>query len=186
MTKNEITASLVASLLDYDPLTGKLLWKMRDESCGMPQRQINGFNSRFSGRPAFDCLNSRGYLQAGILGHKFTAHRVAWAIHFKRWPILELDHINGVRTDNRIANLREVATADNRRNAARYRNNTSGVTGVYWYKPTKRWMVHIRRDGRAVNLGYYRSFDEAVAVRRKAECDAGFHPNHGREQTPPA
>jgi len=105
---------------------------------------------------------------------------VIWAIFYGEWPSGQVDHINGVRDDNRIVNMRDVSHQDNCRNAARPRTNTSGVSGVVWDKPHKKWRAEIRANGKMKNLGRFAIFDDAVAVRKSAEVEYGYHPNHGR------
>nr|WP_175479900.1 HNH endonuclease signature motif containing protein [Paracoccus homiensis] len=107
------------------------------------------------------------------------AHRVAWAVIHGRWPNGEIDHINGDRSDNRLANLREVTKRENHRNMAIRSDNTSGVTGVYWAREKGKWAAYIKAD-KMVALGRYDTFAEAVAARRAAEKVLGYHPNHGR------
>ncbi len=95
-------------------------------------------------------------------------------------PSGEIDHINGDRTDNRICNLRDVTSAGNSCNRRRQDRNTSGVTGVAWDKRASRWQARIGLNGKQKYLGYFDSLDEAVAARKAAELELGFHPNHGR------
>lgn len=118
-----------------------------------------------------------GYVRLGIDGRNYRAHRVAWLVFHGRWPGA-LDHIDGDRANNRIANLREVTTTENNRNKKIGRNNTSGVLGVY--KHRNRWRANIKAGGKLLTIGHFASFDEAVAARKAAERQYGFHENHGR------
>lgn len=110
----------------------------------------------------------------------YQNHRIAWALHHGCWPDDQIDHINGNPEDNRIANLRAVSNAENQRNARRKCTNTSGVTGVSWHSRDHVWHANIREKGRLLYLGSFDSFDEAVAVRKAAEHEYGYHENHGR------
>ncbi len=95
------------------------------------------------------------------------------------WPP-HIDHIDGDKTNNRFPNLRNVGQDLNNKNAARRMDNTSGVTGVSFDLTKKKWHAYLHDHGCAVHLGFYLKFDDAVAARRHAEQERGFHPNHGR------
>jgi hypothetical protein len=171
--QEQITPDMLRDLLAYDPETGLFMWASRPDEK----------TQHLVGKPCFRSKNNRGYHQGGILGRKFTAHRVAWAIHYGSWPVGEIDHINGDRGDNRIANLRDVTPQENRRNM-RPRASKSGIMGVYWYPITNRWTAHITNKRRHINLGYFLSLDDAIAARKAAEAKFGFHPNHGMVMEP--
>ncbi|MFD2248971.1 hypothetical protein [Pseudochelatococcus lubricantis] len=92
----------------------------------------------------------------------------------------EIDHVNGIRSDNRFNNLRNVDHAANTRNVALHSSNTSGVIGVSWAKRECRWRASIKANNRERHIGYFRDFEDAVAARKAAERQFGFHKNHGR------
>jgi len=125
--------------------------------------------------------NSSGYYEirvySGSTGQskKYKAHRLAWLYEYGSFPKLEIDHINGIRTDNRLSNLREVDRNTNQKNRAIHSNSPSGVLGVTWNKNSFRWEVSFKSK-------YIKSFDsfwDAVALRKKMESDDGtFEENH--------
>lgn len=108
---------------------------------------------------------------------------------FEAWrtnrPNGEIDHINGIRSDNRLCNLRDVSALENRRNSALHGRNKSGVSGVRKRTDRKgeRWIARVYLDGKAIHLGSFDTFDAAVTARRGAERKYGYHSNHGREAT---
>lgn len=174
-----LTPADLRRLLIHDPVTGVLIWRERGpEMFGdggySAERRASLWNARFAGREAGS--NCNGYRRIHITPHDIMAHRVAWAMAYDRWPEGEIDHINGVRTDNRIVNLRDVSRMVNGRNMARSRRNKSGVTGVFWDARRSRGTAVIRKK----YLGAFTSIDEAIAARRTAERDLGFHENHGK------
>lgn len=108
------------------------------------------------------------------------AHRVAWAMHYGEWPTGQIDHINGNRDDNRIANLRVVTPLENMRNRRLQHKNHTGHQGI---RPTKHgtWFASIGIANSLKVLGTFRSKEAAVAARKNAEIELGFHQNHGRK-----
>lgn len=176
----EVTPRLLQEFLRYEPDTGKLFWRERARWWFKTERDWRSWTGRFAGEEAFAVENGDGYPRGSIFGKKILAHRAAFAIYHGRWPDDQLDHINGVKDDNRISNLREVTNVENSRNAPLRSTNTSGITGVSWHGPRRKWVAKLMIAGRTEYLGIYSSFDLAVAVRLRAERIAGFHENHGR------
>lgn len=181
-----IACEVLQNLLEYNPETGKLFWIARPVSMfgsskyGSAEAVARTWNSQNAGKEAFTSTTCFGYRQGCILGRRKEAHRVIWALHYGEWPTGEIDHVNGVRDDNRIANLRHVSRAGNQRNKKRQANNTSGAPGIYFDKPTKSWRAQITVNRVRMHIGLYATFDEAVAARKAAEARYGFHENHGR------
>lgn len=136
------------------------------------------WNSRHAGKQA-GRIDSKGYRYTTIFNRNYRVHRIIWAMIHNANP-LQIDHIDGQRTNNRLANLREVTVKENRRNQRVSRRNSSGVTGVHWCARDKRWTSQIKNDGKAKHLGNFTNFEDAVASRKRAERELGFHPNHGR------
>jgi hypothetical protein len=144
----------------------------REDSC-------KAWNARYAGKPALSTKNSNGYLHGNISNRSFQAHRVIWKLIHGVDPV-EIDHINGNRTDNRLVNLRHVDAATNRKNCQRSKKNTSGVTGVTLHRPTGKWHARILANYTYVDLGYFDDIELARQARKSAEMRHGFHENHGR------
>ena len=178
----ELTAEIARELLHYEPETGKLYWKERGPEYFKDARSMNSWNAKYANKAALSYKDRNGYMVGAIFGRLFRAHRVIYLIAYGEFPSKETDHINGDRSDNRLANLREVSESENRRNRGKYSNNTSGVTGVYWKKGANKWSAYIRTKGKPHHLGYFSFFEEAVKARKQAEIEHGFHPNHGSER----
>ena len=181
---NSIPIELLRQLMDCDFATGKLTWKPRPGSvfnngAKHTNEHIAKFwNKQFAGKPAFT-TNRDGYFVGAIFAKSYSAHRVIWALCYGEWPDGFIDHINGIRSDNRITNLRVVSDLQNAQNSGRARNSSSGQTGVYFIKATGRWKAHIECNKRRYNLGNFILKDDAIAARKQAEIEHGFHPNHG-------
>lgn len=178
-----VTPFLIRQLLDYDPSSGKLTWKKRtlesDPRGKSTKRSVAVFNARYAGTEAFAYIGANGYKQGPILKEQHTAHRAAWAHFHGVWPD-KIDHINGKRDDNRLANLRSVTKSENSRNACTPSTNTSGILGVSWHKQCAKWNAYIKIDGKRKSLGLYSALEDAAEARRMANVVYGFHPNHGR------
>lgn len=166
-------------LLRYDPQSGSLVWRPRPVETFATERAGKLWNTIYADKEAFTGVHLTGYRQGRIHGVRFKMHRVVWAMAYGVEPG-ELDHINGDRADNRLANLREVPRLTNSQNRAMPRSNTSGVQGVTWHKASRKWLAKINDNNRTVYLGTFDSFDEAVAARKAAEVKYGYHANHGR------
>ena len=149
-----ITAELARSILDYNPTTGIFTWKTGQLAGG---------------------VSNCGYLRICIKRRKYLAHRLAWLMMTSKWPVDQLDHINGVRTDNRWSNLRAATNAQNTINSD-YPNRT-GLRGIYRHKHGG-WAAAIKTSGHRLHLGYYKTPEEAHA----AYCEAAleFHGEFAR------
>lgn len=164
---NEIDIAVLKKRYRYNPETGVLVWIRL--SC------VNG--ARYWKPPGNK--SKCGYVRLYIKGRIFPLHRVCWALHYGEWPKGQIDHINGVRDDNRIENLRCVRHGDNMRNMKMNKRNTSGVTGVH--RDKKKWRAVLRFNKKRIDLGVFSHMSFAKAVRRSVERYAGFHENHGRK-----
>ena len=177
-----LTIDRLREVLRLDPETGDLYWKYRDLSSFKSERDCRAWNTRYAGTRAGHARRCNGYLYCVIDKRPFAAHRLVFALVHGRFPEEQIDHINGIKLDNRPSNLREVSNAENQRNAALPAANTSGALGVSWCKGSDKWMVRIRAQGKQIYLGLFSDFDEAVRVRKEADVKFGYHKNHGRKR----
>lgn len=138
-------------LISYDPETGKFTRLATLVSHG---------NSGEGG------INTIGYRVISVGGKRYYAHRLAWALHHGEWPKGRIDHANGDRDDNRIANIRVASAAQNVQNRKVRADNKSGYKGV---SPNRYgWMANIKVDKKNVYLGTYKTPVEAAEVYRAA------------------
>jgi hypothetical protein len=147
-----LTSERLRELLDYDPTTGTFVWKV-------------GRRGHAAGRVAGRIIARNGYHEIKIDQQYYRGHRLAWLYVYGEWP-QGLDHVNRVRTDNRIDNLRLATQSQNNANRAMPRHNTSGYKGVS-YKARK-WEASIAVRGRTIYLGRFGSALEASAVYQEA------------------
>lgn len=183
-TKELPSIDKLRKLLAYNPATGKLYWRERtpdmfEDGKATAEHKCNRWNSRYAGKEAFTSHND-GYKCGGIFSRVYVAHRVIWAMLHGAWPEEQIDHINGVRDDNRIENLRAVTHQENSKNQKVSSVNTSGHMGVSWHKEDQRWIARIGVNKKRIHLGCFTEIDDAIAARKAAEVKYGFHENHGR------
>lgn len=183
MPKKLIPIETLRKLLRCEPEIGKLFWRERPvwmfsgKHC---ESTCRGWNKRLAGKEAFTAPDARNYLTGRIFNETFKAHRVIWALYYGEWPDHEVCHDDGDPANNRIDNLYDGTHEVNMKNVKKSKNNTSGMTGVYWDKQRDKWNPKIKVNGKSIHLGYFDTFEEAVAARKAAEIKYGFHPNHGQ------
>lgn len=164
-----ITQSELKEALNYDPETGVFTWNINI-----------GTRAKAGNTPS----NIRdGYSRIKVNGKQYQAHRLAWLYVHGEWP-RQIDHINHIRSDNRLINLREVSVSDNTRNQTLSKKNTSGVCGVHWCKRQNKWRSQINANGKRMTIGYFDKKEDAISARKAAEKEYGYHPNHGQSPRP--
>lgn len=115
---------------------------------------------------------NHGYMMARIERDKQALlHRVIFERHKELKDGLFIDHINRVRTDCRMSNLRECTAQESAWNQGVSKNSQSGIRGVRYYKPTGKWNAYITIDGKFVSLGYYDNINDAIYARKNKEND---------------
>lgn len=162
MADKSVTADRLRQLVHYDPETGKFT------------RRVSLSNAVKVGDEAGRHLKS-GYYFFWVDGKRYAAHRLAWLYIHGQWPV-EIDHRNGIRSDNRIDNLRDVDNSTNSENLRACRSDSkSGLLGVGWCKHHRKWKARIRVKGRLKHIKYCDTPEEAHAayIAAKRELHAG-------------
>lgn len=149
-----LTHARLTQLFHYDPETG--VFTRKTATGGRKIGQISG------------CKNKNGYIEIGIDSHLYKAHRVAWFYMTGGWPNRFIDHINGVKDDNRFSNLREATNSENTRNSRMRNDNTSGLKGVTFHKATGKWCAQIMKHGKQNHLGLFNTPEDAYCAYRAA------------------
>ncbi|WP_186378113.1 HNH endonuclease [Yersinia rochesterensis] len=151
---SELTAGELRKILNYSSETGLFTW-------------IKASGTRGAGSIA-GSENKKGYVQICIRKTPYRAHRLAWMYVNGAMPAFDIDHINGVRNDNKISNLRLATPSQNQHNTSKSKNNRSGYKGVYFNKRDKKFVAQIMVNRKRVAIGYYLSADEAHKAYQKA------------------
>lgn len=149
-----LTKERLKELFFYDPNTGLF-------------RRIKNVKGHSTGSLS-NCQNAKGYVQIMIDYKNYTAHRLAWLYVYGKWPEDQIDHINRIKNDNRIANLKEANNSENQLNIPIRKHNTSGFTGVVKNSKENKWVAQIIRNNKRYYLGRYNFAHEAArAVAKK-------------------
>lgn len=153
MLMAEITQQSLRDALDYFPETGQFRWR----TFSGPRGQVGTIAGS---------VDKKGYRYIQLNGRKFKAHRLAWFYENGQWPALQIDHINGIKDDNRLLNLRESDYTLNAQNArkARHNNQSCGLLGVSRNKRGRKWRAKITVSGISHFLGYFDSASSAHAA----------------------
>lgn len=155
-----------SEMLRYDHETGYLYWLPIAAPITHAHRV---YNTRFAGKRAGSRSATNGYRTVCIQWEAYKEHRLIWLLVTGGWPRTGLDHVNGVKDDNRFDNLREADQSENGQNIAAPCTNTSGFIGV---SPSKgKWAATITLKGKKYHLGYFNTPEEAsqAYLSKKAE-----------------
>jgi hypothetical protein len=150
-----ITITYLQELFTYDD--GKLFWKIK-------RKGSNGVGTRVGTQ------SPDGYRYVGIDRNRFLEHRIIWLM-LHGWLPQEVDHINMVKNDNRIENLRAATSSLNHCNKTKHPRNTSGFKGVSYFKRDGNWAAHICFNRKQKNLGLFATPELAHDAYKKAAIE---------------
>ena len=140
--------------ISYDPNTGLFIWTKK-------------VNQKIPAGTIAGTPNTNGHIQIRFKGKRVFAHRLAWMFVYGSFPAGMIDHINRIRDDNRICNLRDVTATENA-------HNRKGL-GVTFVKSRGKWQAGIGVSGHFKFLGYFDSSEEANKTYIKAKRI--YHPS---------
>ena len=165
----ELTQEELKRQLHYDPNNGLFTWNIKKR--GVTIHNIAG------------CICSdTEYIILYINNKRYRAHRLIWLYiygYIPSYPEEQIDHINHIRSDNRLCNLQLVSRKQNNTNKSKAKNNTSGTTGVYFKKSISKWYSILTINREIIQSGYFNTIEEAIQWRKGQEIQYGFHENHG-------
>jgi len=143
----KITHNELLRILKYDKDTGLFFWNSPRPKIRVGQQAGH--------------LHHKGYIYLEIYGKHYSAHRLAWFYCTKKWPIDQIDHINGDKSDNRIENLREATNGQNRANSKT--KNKSGYKGVTFrqHLKDKPYIAKINHNKKTIHIGCFKTPEEA-------------------------
>lgn len=153
MAKTNLTVARLRELLQYNARTGKFIWLAK-----------SGIGSNAcAGEYAGSIGHQSGYVYIFIMGHTYRAHRLAWFYVTDKWPSKQIDHMNGLRGDNRWVNLREATHPENQQNQHKaQKNNKSGYLGVSAHEG--RWQATINFNKVRFHVGTFDTAELAHAA----------------------
>lgn len=144
----ELLRELEATFI-YNPFTGTLRRKYK-------------YTGKMKGK-VVECgtKSVRGYLVVRFNKKTITVHRIAWMLFYKEPAPESIDHINRIKTDNRITNLRAATPTQQLLNTPIKSDNTSGFKGVSYFKRDDKWRAYTSVNGKFKHIGYYETPEEA-------------------------
>lgn len=152
-----VTQGRLKELLYYDPQTGVFTWRV-DRSRLAKSGCVAG------------SINSCGYRNIWIDRKQYKASRLAWLYVHGAFPSGFIDHIDRVRANDRISNIRVASRSENGQNLTVKKNNKSGFVGVNWHKGTSKWTAQIMINGKKIYLGVFNTPEEAATARARAKA----------------
>ena len=157
----EIKLNRLKEIMKYDPDTGVFIYLVN-----RGRQRKAGDTVGFVSQKSFH--NGGGYRIIAVDEREYAAHRLAWFYHYGTWPDEFIDHINGLRDDNRISNLRIATRSQNMANRSKQSNNTSGLKGVSFNKRARKWVSCIQKEGKYIYLGLHETKERAYSVYCRA------------------
>lgn len=154
-----LTQAELQAQLHYDSETGLFTWIKTNSKAGY--------------------YPENNYSQVGVNNKLYYGHRLAWLYAYGYFPKY-VDHINGIKSDNRLINLREATNQQNACNSKIPTTNTTGIKGVMWNKNAKKWHVQITLHKKRYHIGYFSDFFEAccIAFVARTKFHGDFANNH--------
>jgi hypothetical protein len=151
-----LTQERLKQLLRYEPETGLFIW-------------IGSRSNRVANGTVVTCTNTAGYIVVRLDGKLYRAARLAFLYMTGSWPKDEADHKNGITADDRWDNLRDATSQQNKQNRTVRYDNQLLSKGIHQL-PSGNFNAHIKHNYQSINLGTFKTLEEAVNARKTAEA----------------
>lgn len=159
-----LTQKRLMEVMSYDSLNGLFTW-------------VKPSSNRVKVNDLAGCVCPDGYIKINVDGKPYKAHRLAWLYITGEMPTHEIDHVDGVRSNNQLVNLRQATSKQNKENTGLKRTNNSGYKGVHWDKARQKWLAFVTHNRKFHNLGRFNDLNEAVIVSKQARDALFTHHN---------
>ena len=166
--KKNLSQETLKSQVRYDPISGEFYRIARPKGSNAPLGLI-------ATKPT-----DQGYIRIRIFGKKYMAHRLAYLYMMGEWPD-QIDHQDRNRSNNKWGNLTNSSDKLNRKNTSLRKRNNTGVAGVTWSEKRKRYIARVTCNYEQIWLGQFKTLEEAIEARSKANVKFNFHKNHGSD-----
>lgn len=154
-----LTQERLIEVLNYDPSTG--LFARRFAKTNKVKSMVGVWQA--------GSLTNTGYRSIRVDGVPYQAHRLAWLYMTGEWPDGQIDHKNGVRSDNRFDNLRDVTVAENQLNLSKTnQNSVSGIRGAHWNRSRGKFQSQLEIGGKRIYIGLFDTAEEASSAYYEA------------------
>lgn len=156
-SESSIDINKIKKHISYNPYTGEFVWLLPTSIRVKTGQKAQSFTKT-------------GYYELSIFNKRFLCHRLAWLLEKGSIEGFVIDHINGIKTDNRIVNLRAVKDLQNLQNKVKAdKRSKTGVRGVYLAKSRNKWVAQITIDRKTKHLGSFDSIEKAKQEYIKAK-----------------
>ncbi len=167
-----MNAEDIRRLLSYEPLTGELTWRQRTPDMFVPGKRTadqicNMWNGKHAGKQA-GTASLIGYRYVHIENVFHKEHRLIWLHVMGDWPISDIDHIDGDKSNNAIHNLRLASRSQNCANTKIRKDNGCGFKGVSYHSQLRKYQARIQINGRSMSLGCFETPEQAHEAYVKA------------------
>lgn len=161
-----LTKEYLDTLLNYDPITGELSWKIAKSNAIKPGKILQ-YNKNV------------GYVLVIIDKKQYLAHQIIWILMTGELPNKIVDHIDNNPQNNKWDNLRLATKGENAYNSKIRVDNTTGVKGVYFCTKYKRYIGQIKKNGIRYKAHFVSLTEAKVWINNKRAELHGEFTNHG-------
>lgn len=166
--RSEINQERLKEVVSYDPEVGKILWRN-------PAKNFSSSTGKEAGT-----IGGDGYRRVMIDGRIYSCHMLAWMYIYGEFPSMRLDHINCIRDDNKIKNLREATHSQNMMNSPAPKSNSTGFKNVS--RNRGGFLVCVRANKKSSSKWFKNLQDAAVYAESLRASMHGEFANNNRKQ----